>query len=135
MPALRTCRTRGNAGFTLLELIMALTVLTFGVLGLASTTLIVTRELTVAETTTERTAVLQSVMERIRATPYNLISSGSDTIGPMMVSWTSTATSGQTTVVEIVSVGPGLAPASVEGQPPALSGSVTDTILYTVLRP
>ena len=125
---------RGRAGFSLLELVVALLVLAFGVLGMATTTLLVTRELTLAEVTTVRTAAIQSVTERIRATPFDSIDTGADTIGPVVVSWSSTSTSSQAKTVSIEVVGPGLIRG--EGQQGLmLSDGVTDTIPYTVLRP
>ena len=125
---------RADAGFSMVELIMALFVLAFGVIGLATTTLFITRQLTLAEVTTARVAVVQSVMERIRATPYDSISAGGDTIGPLVVSWTPLVTTPQTTAVRIVSVGPGAA-VSASQSPPMLSNAVADTVLYRVLRP
>ena len=114
---------------------MALIVLAFGVVGLATTTLFITRQLTLAEVTTARSAATRSVMERIRATPYDLIGSGGDTIGPMVVSWTITATTPQTTTLGIVTVGPGLASISGSQSSPVVSSAVADTLVYKVLRP
>ena len=128
-------KTRREAGFSLVELVMAVVVLSFGVVGLASTTLFITRQLTIAELTTARAAATRSVMERIRATPYDLLGSGGDTIGPMVVSWRVTATTPQTTTLGIITVGPGRVPASVSQSGPMLSSSVADTILYKVLKP
>ena len=126
---------RADAGFSLVELVMALFVLAFGVMGLATTTLFITRQLTLAEVTTSRVAAIQSVMERIRATPYDSIKAGGDTIGPLVVSWAPTATTAQTTSVEIVAVGPGQASISETGSTPMLSSAVTDTVMYRVLKP
>ena len=126
---------RADAGFSLVELVMALFVLAFGVMGLATTTLFITRQLTLAEVTTSRVAAIQSVMERIRATPYDSIKAGGDTIGPLVVSWAPTVTTAQTKSVQIVAVGPGQASISETGSTPMLSSAVTDTVMYRVLRP
>ena len=126
---------RARGGFSFVELVMAIIVLAFGVLGLATTTLMISRELTLAEATTVRTAALQSVIERIRALPYDSVGAGVDTIGPTTISWTTSSTSGQTKSVRIVSVGPGLSSASASQPSPMMSNSVADTILYVVLRP
>jgi prepilin-type N-terminal cleavage/methylation domain-containing protein len=126
---------RTDAGFSLIELIMALFVLAFGVIGLASTTLFVTRQLTLAEVTTARVAAVQSVMERIRATPFDSIGEGGDTIGPLVLSWKPAVTTAQTKSVLILTVGPGLASISETGSTPMLSSGVTDTVMYKVLRP
>jgi Tfp pilus assembly protein PilV len=127
--------TRAEAGFSLVELVMAVFVLAFGVVGLATTTLFVTRQLTLADVTTERATALQSVMEHIRATPYDSIAAGADTIGPLVVSWTATVNTGQDKAIRIVAVGPGQAPISATQSTPVLSNSVTDTVFYRVLRP
>ncbi len=113
---------------------MSVLVLAFGVVGLATTTLFITRELTLAEVTTVRATATRSAMERLRATPYSLIDSGGDTIGPMVVSWTVTATTAQIKTLDIVTVGPGRVPAS-EGQAAMMSNAVADTVTYKVLRP
>lgn len=124
-----------EAGFSLVELVMALIVLAFGVVGLATTTLFITRQLTLAEITTARVTAIQSVMERLRATPYDSLSAGGDTLGPLVVSWNPTVTSPQTKVVRIVTVGPGLVSISDGQSPLMLSSIVADTILYRVLKP
>ena len=131
----KTGAKRADAGFSLVELVMALFVLAFGVMGLATTTLFITRQLTLAEVTTSRVAAIQSVMERIRATPYDSIKAGGDTIGPLVVSWAPTVTTAQTKSVQIVAVGPGQASISETQSTPMLSSAVTDTVMYRVLRP
>ena len=114
---------------------MALIVLAFGVVGLATTTLFITRQLTVAEVTTARANAARSVMERIHATPYDLIGPGPDSIGPMAVSWTVTDVTPQVTTLGIVILGPGLASISAGQSTPMLSSGVADTLTYKVLRP
>jgi hypothetical protein len=114
---------------------MALIVLSFGVVGLATTTLFITRELTLAEVTTARAIGIQSVMENIRATPYDSLDAGGDTIGAMVISWTATDNTAQDKAVRIVTVGPGLASISA-GQPSSImSNAVADTVVYRILRP
>ncbi len=127
--------TRAEAGFSLVELVMALIVLAFGVVGLATTTLFITRQLTLAEVTTARATALQSVMERIRAIPYDSIGEGADTIGPLVVSWTATVNTAMDKSIRIVAVGPGQAPISATQSTPMLSSSVADTVFYRMLRP
>ncbi len=114
---------------------MALIVLAFGVVGLATTTLFITRQLTLAEVTTARANAVRSVMERIHATPYDLIGPGSDSIGSMAISWTVTDVRPQVTTLGIVILGPGLASVSGSQSTPPLSSGVADTLIYQVLRP
>ena len=135
MPGPESRDTRRTAGFSLLELVMSLVVLTFGVAGLATTSLFITRQLTLAEVTTARAAATRSAMERIRSTPFDSISSGGDTTANMKVTWTVTSTTPQTTTLDIVTLGPGLASMSPGRSTPMLSSSVEDTLVYMVLRP
>ncbi len=127
--------TRSRAGFSIIEQVMALIVLAFGVVGLATTTLFITRQLTLAEVTTARANAVRSVMERIHATPYGLIGPGSDSIGPMAVSWTVTEVRPQVMTMSIVILGPGLASVSGGQTTPTLSSGVADTLVYRVLNP
>ena len=126
---------RADGGFSLIELTMSLIVLAFGVVGLSTTTLFITSQLTLAEVTTARAAAVQSVWERIRATPYDSLDVGGDTIGPLEISWTATVATAQTKVVRIVSVGPGRASRSAGNPTPMMSSVVADTVVYRVLRP
>ena len=135
MPGRESRNTRTRAGFSLIELVMSLIVLAFGVVGLATTSLFITRQLTLAEVTTARAAATRSAMERIRATPYDSIGPGNDTTGAMVVSWTVSATTSQTTTLDVVTLGPGLASISEGQSSPMLSSAVADTLVYTVLRP
>ena len=127
--------THAESGFSLVELVMALIVLSFGVVALATTTLFITRELTLAEVTTARVIAIQSVMENIRATPYDSLDAGEDTIGAMVVSWTATVSTAQDKAVRIVTVGPGLASISQGESTSFLSNAVADTVVYRVLKP
>lgn len=127
-PTPRTTR----AGFTLVEVLVALIILTVGVLGLAGTTALAVRQVTFADVTAERAIALQSVIERLRSAPYDSVANGSDSIGRFQATWT--VTLGQRSKsVQIVTLGPGLGSATV-GMP-GLSGSVADTFVYRIVRP
>ncbi|MCH7890029.1 MAG: prepilin-type N-terminal cleavage/methylation domain-containing protein [Gemmatimonadetes bacterium] len=126
---------RDEAGFSLVELVMAVVVLAFGVVGLATTTLFITRQLTLAEVTTARVTAIQSVMERIRTTPYDSICEGTDTMGAIIVSWSETAHMAQTKAIRIVTMGPGLVSMSGGQSTPMMSSTVADTVVYRMLKP
>jgi len=128
-------KTRDEAGFSLVELVMAVVVLAFGVVGMATTTLFITRQLTLAEVTTARVTAIQSVMERIRTTPYDSICEGTDTMGAIVVSWSEMAHMDQTKSVRIVTMGPGLVSMSGGQSTPMMSSTVADTVVYRMLRP
>lgn len=128
-------KTRDEAGFSLVELVMAVVVLAFGVVGMATTTLFITRQLTLAEVTTARVTAIQSVMERIRTTPYDSLCEGTDTMGAIVVSWSEMAHMAQTKSVRIVTMGPGLVSMSEGQSTPMMSSTVADTVIYRMLKP
>lgn len=126
---MRTTDSR-EAGFSLVEVVIALIILTVGVLGLAATTMYVVRQTTLSKISTERSAAVQDVLEELRATDYSLLASGSDSVGRFWVQWTVT-TGNRTKFVEIVTTGPGLTSASGV---PAIGPAVTDTFDYRIME-
>lgn len=110
---------------------VALIILTVGVLGLAATTVWVVRQSTLAELTTERSAAVQTVVERLRASDYATLASGSDSVGRFDVKW-SVVDGNRSKLVTLVTVGPGLS--SGTGMP-SLGGNVADTFDYRIMEP
>ena len=121
-----------RAGFSLVEVLIALVILAVGVLGLAGSTALVIRQVTVADMATERAAALQTVVERLRATPYASLAAGSDSVGLFYVNWSATGLA-SSTMLEIVTVGPGLKTGT--GNLPHLAGQVADTFSYRIIAP
>jgi prepilin-type N-terminal cleavage/methylation domain-containing protein len=119
-------------GFTLIEVVVAMVVLTFGVLGLAGSTMYLVNQVSVADLATERVAVVQSVVESLRAQPFDTVSSGIDSIGVFSVEWRSWVEGSRSKGIEIVSTGPGLVTTS-DG--PRILSAVADTFYYQVVRP
>ena len=119
-----------RAGFSLVEVMIALVIFTIGVLGLAATTMFVVRQTTLAEVSTERAAAVQSVIEELRATDFDLLAAGSDSVGRFQVSWTITGAN-RTKLAEIITTGPGLTSASGV---PAMGPAVTDTFRYRIME-
>lgn len=122
-----------RSGFSLIEVVVAIVILTIGVLGLGGTTAYIVRQVTLADVMTERATALQSVIERVNAMPFANIGSGSDSVGVFAVSWTSTADGGNSRVVRVITRGPGMA-TSATNPFPALSPSVPDTFEFRVNR-
>lgn len=128
----RSDRRDPRAGFTMVEILVALVILAVGVLGLAGTTALVVRQVTLADVTSERAAALQDVVERIKAADYDSVSAGSATVGIFDATWTTTDLK-TSKLVEIVTVGPGLV--SGDGGLPHLGNGVADTFVYRIVRP
>lgn len=123
---------RGKAGFTMVEVIIAIIVLAFGLLGMAGTTALVVRQITLADVATERAAALQTTIERLRALPFDSVTTGSDSVGIYDVEWTVTKPTGQWAVLEIITTGPGMS--AGEGGFPMMSSTVADTFTHRILR-
>lgn len=112
-----------------MELLVALVLLTVGLLAFAGVTTVLIRQVTAAGLATERATAVQTVVERLRALPYDSIGSGSDSLGPFRVTWTST-TEENSKEVRVITVGPGH-----RGGQGALRPTVADTFSTRILEP
>jgi prepilin-type N-terminal cleavage/methylation domain-containing protein len=119
-------------GFTMVEVIIAIIILAIGLMGMAGTTALVVRQITLADVATERSAAVQTTLERLRALPFDSVSSGSDSVGIFAVSWTSSSFQNQWKVLEVVTLGPGM---TTSGGFPTVTASVADTFTYRIIRP
>jgi len=120
----------GRQGFTIIEVVVAIVILAVGLLGVAGTTLLVVRQTTLAELSQDRSAALQTTIERLKTLPFDSLTTGSDTVGGFNVDWTVTARN-RWKGIEVVTTGPGLI--SGEGFP-TLAHSIPDTFTYRVIR-
>ena len=115
---------------TMIEVIVAMMVLTIGVLGLAGTTAYIVRQITLGDLMTERSAAFQTVIDRLQSLPYDQVASGADTIGVFQIRWTATDDGPQNKIIEMITVGPGLGGALVPTNDP----QAVDTFSFRVLR-
>lgn len=124
----------GRDGFSLIEVMMAVLILTVGLLGLAGTTGFVVRQTRLADITTERAIARQSVVEQIRAQDLADVTAGTAIVGEFQVQWTITETDALYKTIEVVTSGPGL---QTDGGAPRLVSSVSDTFTFQMidLRP
>lgn len=124
-------RPQPARGFTLVELLVAMVLFTAGVLGLAVTTTFVVQQTTVSELTTERSAAIQEVVERLKAVDYAILTSGSADIGVYSLVWTVTP-GNRSKLVTITSTGPGV---TSGGGMPSLDSAVAETFTYRMTQP
>jgi prepilin-type N-terminal cleavage/methylation domain-containing protein len=122
-------RPEGQKGFTIVEVIIATVILAVGLLGLAGTTVLIIKQTTLADVTSDRAAALQSTIEQIRSVPFDSVEAGSETSGLYEVAWSITD-GNRWKSVEVVTTGPGLVSGSGF---PVISHSVTDTFTYRII--
>lgn len=123
--------THARAGFTMIEIIIAIVILAIGLLGLAGSTGYLVRTVTLGDLLTERTFASQTVIDRLQSLPYANVVDGTDTIGVFAVDWDAVDDGPQSKILTVVTVGPGLSPGGMGNLAPA----VADTFVFRVLRP
>ncbi len=117
MNNLQTAIRRNRAdGFTMVELLVALVILTVGILALGLLSGQFNRQTTISDIAIERSASLQAAVEELRAV----------TIDDYDVSWTILTDAANYKEVQIVTLGPGMS----DGR---LLPSVPDTFVYRIL--
>jgi len=131
--ASETARNRKRSGFSLVELIVSVVILSAGVLSMAGTSAWVVRQITLSRLATERAVARQSAIETIRAGGFASAVGGSGTFGSFDVNWTVTEDAGRFKTLEIVTVGLGRSEGS-EGMT-TLSSEVADTVFLTFASP
>jgi len=119
-----------RAGFSMVEVIIAIIILAVGVLGLAGTTAFIVRQVTLGDLMTERAAAFQTVIDQLQSLPYASVTSGSDSVGIYAATWSSVDDGPQSKIVTIVTTGPGLS-----GNPAMNNPQVVDTFVFRILRP
>jgi prepilin-type N-terminal cleavage/methylation domain-containing protein len=119
-------RRNGADGFTMVELLVALVILTVGILALGLVTGQFNRQTTISDIAIERSASLQAAVEELRATPFEDVAAGTVTIDDYDVSWTILTDAANYKEVQIVTLGPGMS----DGR---LLPSVPDTFVYRIL--
>ena len=94
-----------DAGFTLIEVILTISILAFGLLAVASMQVSAIRANGHADRVTEATILAQDKMEELMADSYANVTSGSEQEGAYTVTWSVTEnTTGVTSNTKIVTV-------------------------------
>jgi Tfp pilus assembly protein PilV len=123
-----------RSGLTLVEILVAIIVLTVGVLGMAAGTGWMVRSSGLSRLDTSRTAVAQASVETVRGMPFSAVGSGSKTEGDFEVTWSVVESSSNWKRIRFVVVGPGRTSGSI-GPRAEISNSDADTLDYRILRP
>lgn len=121
---------KGRAGFSMVEVIIAIIILTVGVLGLAGSTAYIVRQITFSDLLTERSVAFQTVIDRLQSLPYDSVADGDDSIGVFYIRWEVTPDGPQSKMVRLWTTGPGMANAPV----PTNNPQHVDSFDFRVLR-
>lgn len=115
-------------GFSLVEIMIATMILTFGLLAMAASTGYVSKQLHGSIFDTQRTHAKEQIIEQLRGSTYANVSSSSQTVGRFSMSWQ--VTSGTNIkAVRLITSGPGF----VGGR--AAQTTIVDTMTFYLVSP
>lgn len=120
-----------RGGFSLVEILVALVILTAGILAMMSTTGFMTLQIQSADLDTERAMAVQEAIERVRATPFTALANQTSPlqIGRYEVVWTAQDSTENLKIVTITTTGPERTTSRV------LNQNAAEITVYSVLRP
>jgi prepilin-type N-terminal cleavage/methylation domain-containing protein len=105
-------RARLRDGFSVVELLVSLIVLSVGVLALATALGYLVLQLRAADTRTERSVAVQQIQEQIRGTDFDDVAAvteeDADTVGSYALWWRVSSQSATIKRITIYSKGPGI---------------------------
>jgi Tfp pilus assembly protein PilV len=125
-------RPLNRSGLSLVELLVAVMVLTVGILGMVAGTSWVLRMAELARLDTQRAIAMQSAIEEVKSMPLASVGSGSADSGNFTTTWTVVSNDATSATVRFVLVGPGRNRSG--GITSSISGTATDTLVYTRVR-
>lgn len=121
-----------QGGFSLIEVIIAMVILTVGVLALASAMVHLSRQVRAADLRTDRTVATQQAVERVRAIGYDSVSTRTETdawqVGSYSVWWDLNRTSQYMRSVDLFVEGP----AYRRGE--GVVDGVRDTVFFSLVK-
>lgn len=123
-----------RSGLTLVELLVAMVILTIGILGMAAGTGWMIRSVDLTRIDTGRSAATQAGIETVKAAPFASIGAGSIQEGDFAVTWDVLDEAPNWKLMQFIVVGPGRAPGT-SGARAAISTAVADTLEYRLNRP
>jgi len=123
---------KNREGFSLVELVVAMMVLTVGLLAMATSTGYVAARIRSSNWDTQRSVAREQIIERLRATPFaDLGNSAADTIvGRFTMRWREVTPAPNNNVRRILVIAAGPA-----YRPGAAMTVVTDTFVVDIARP
>jgi prepilin-type N-terminal cleavage/methylation domain-containing protein len=119
-------------GFSLVEVLIATMVLTFGLLAMAASSGYVSAQLRSALYDTQRTHAKEQIVEELRASTYSGLATNSAgrTVGQFTMTWAVSQPTGISKLITLRTSGPGYRGSSKLGRT-----TVVDTMAFLVISP
>jgi prepilin-type N-terminal cleavage/methylation domain-containing protein len=123
--------TKAN-GFSLVEVVVAMVVLTVGMLAMAASTGYVSTEIRNSSFNTQRAFARSQAIEQLRSIPFDSVGPRSTPLafGRYNMTWTSTNTNSNLKTVQVIASGPGYIRARQ-----GTRQTVVDTAVVNIVRP
>ena len=130
-PPVKRNRKANRDGFSLVEMVVAVVVLTFGMLAMAASTGYMAAEIRNANWNTQRTMAREQVIEKLRAVPFDsvLTVSSQQAVGRYNMTWLVTSMGSNLKNVVVIANGPAYRPGK------GALAMVTDSVVIRVARP
>ena len=120
-----------TTGFTLVEVMMAIVILLFGLVSLAQSSILMVNQVNVSDVRTERVVARYAAVEQLRAIPFNNVTGGTTTVGDFTMNWRVAGTTTNSRLIEMVTTGPG----TQAGAGLHVTTGVVDTVTFRIVRP
>jgi prepilin-type N-terminal cleavage/methylation domain-containing protein len=123
---------KNNAnGFSLVEIVVAVMVLSVGMLAMAASTGYVSSQIRNSSFTSQRVAAREQVIEQLRATPFDLVTTQAtaQAVGRFNMTWTVTSPNNFMKQIIVIASGPAYRLGS------GARTTVVDSVYVTVARP
>ena len=111
----------------MLEVVVAMMILSLGIAGMAGTSAVVVKQTVESQTRNKKTAAARTVSEQLRSIPFDSVRNGDAVVGQYRLNWVVTSSSFRAKRLQIVAEG------IAQGQT-TLAVLPADTFHYTVLR-
>lgn len=124
---------KNREGFSLVEVIVAMVILTFGMLAMAASTGYISGQMRSAAFDTKRNIARQQVIEQLRGTFFASIATNSTglSVGPYTVTWSVTSSTAATKDLNIITSGPAYGRSSSK----ATMATAVDTARVVITSP
>ena len=124
---------KNQEGFSLVEIIVAMVILTFGMLAMAASTGYIARQMNASAFDTKRNLARQQVIEQLRGTFFASIATNSTGLaaGPYTVTWVVTSSTNAVKNLRVITSGPGYGRSASK----ATRTTVVDTATISIVAP